>query len=85
MGAIVSPLIKGIPSQPAPTAPAAPAPTVAAPAVDSTEAEREAAAAARRAILARRKTGLLSTIATSARGVLAPGDLAVARRSLLGE
>lgn len=78
MGAIISPLTGSF-STPLP----APAPV--APAVDPAEAEREATAAARRAFLARQKQGRLGTIATSARGVLTPGQLAVARRSLLGE
>lgn len=46
--------------------------------------EAAAEAAARRAALARMAGGRLGTIATSARGVLAPGQSAVTRRSLLG-
>ncbi len=41
-------------------------------------------AAARRAALARLRRGRAGTIATSARGILSPGQTAVARRSLLG-
>ena len=80
MGAIFSPLTGNIPA-----AAPAPAPAPIEPAVDPAEAEREAATVARRAFLARQKQGRLGTIATSAREVLTPGQLAVARRSLLGE
>lgn len=78
MGAIISPLT-GSGQLPAPS------PALAEPAVDPAAAEREAAAAARRAFLARQRTGRLGTIATSVRGVLTPGERSVARRSLLGE
>ena len=62
-----------------------PAPAEIEPAVDPAVVEKEAAAAARRAFIARQKKGRLGTIATSARGVLTPGELSVTRRSLLGE
>ncbi len=78
MGAIISPLTREAPA-PKPT------PTVVEPAVDPAVAEREAASAARRAFLARQQKGRLGTIATTARGVLSPGQLSVVRRSLLGE
>lgn len=42
-------------------------------------------AAARRAFLARQRTGRLGTVATSVRGVLTPGERSATRRSLLGE
>jgi len=60
---------------------AAGAQAIAARAADDAEAE------ARRRNLARNRTGLGGTIATSGRGVLAPlpAALAAARKSLLGE
>ena len=78
MGAIVSPLL-GVGRLPP-----APPPVVVEPAVDPAVAARDASAAARRAFLARRRTGRQGTIATTARGILSPGAIAVARRSLLG-
>ena len=77
MGAIVSPLIGD-------TEVRSPKPAVIEAPVDFAQAEEEAAAAARRAFLARRKRGREGTIATGARGILSPGELAVVRRSLLG-
>ena len=78
MGAIFSPLTGSVQVPP-------PAPAPVEPAIDPAKAEQEAAAAARRAFLARQKKGRLGTIATSVRGILGPGQLSVARRSLLGE
>lgn len=78
MGAIFSPLTGNV-------AVPAPVPVDIEPAVDPAEVEKEAAAAARRSFLARQRSGRLGTIATSGRGVLTPGELSVARRSLLGE
>jgi hypothetical protein len=78
MGAIISPLTGSVYL---PT----PAPTIVEPSVDPAEASSKAAAATRRATLERQKNGRLGTIATSARGVLSPGHLAVVRRSLFGE
>ena len=78
MGAIISPLAGNV-SVPVPE------PVAVEPLVDPAVAERDAAAAARRAFLARQKAGRLGTIATSARGILSSGQLATVRRSLLGE
>ncbi len=78
MGAIISPLTGNV-SMPVPAL------AIIEPDVDSAEAAGEAAAAARRAFFARQKKGRLGTIATSARGILSPGQLAAVRRSLLGE
>ena len=78
MGAIISPLAGQV-SVPAP------APAIVEPSVDPAEVASEASAAARRAFLARQKNGRLGTMVTSARGILSPGQLAVVRRSLLGE
>ena len=78
MAAIVSPLVN-------PDPPPAPAPAAVPKPVDDEKVKREAAAAARRAFLSRRRNGRLGTIATSARGVLSPGNLTIARRSLLVE
>jgi len=63
---------------PAPTPPPAPEPVI--PAVADTTAEQGRIEARQRA-----RQGLAGTIATSARGVLAPLPLAVTRKSLLGE
>ena len=78
MGAIISPLAGNV------SVPAS-APTIVESPVDPAEAASEAASAARRAFLSRQKNGRLVTIATIARGILSPGQLAVVRRSLLGE
>lgn len=63
-----------IPPEPAP----APAPAAPEPAQASAEATRIAGRAAAR-------QGLAGTIATSARGVLAPLPMTLTRKSLLGE
>jgi hypothetical protein len=63
---------------PAPTPPPAPEPV--SPAAADTSAE-----AARIEARQRARQGLSGTIATSARGVLAPLPLPVTRKSLLGE
>lgn len=63
---------------PAPTPPPAPEPV--SPAVADASAEEARIEARQRA-----RQGLSGTIATSARGVLAPLPLQVARKSLLGE
>lgn len=66
-----------VPPQPTP-APATPPPELALAASQATEAARiEARSTARQ--------GIAGTIATSARGVMAPIPLAVTRKSLLGE
>lgn len=81
MAAAVSSLLLAEPaSPPAQVAPAEQLPDPAA----SAAAEEETRAAARRAALARLTGGRLGTIATSARGILSPGQSAVVRRSLLG-
>jgi|GEM_PF-5032484 len=82
MAAVLSPLLIDEPA--VPQAPAAPTP---APEVDPAalaKAEAEAEAAARRRALALARRGRLGTIATSAQGILGPGQSAVERRSLLG-
>ena len=83
MAAVLSPLLVDEPSAPAvnPNRPTGSASTV--------ELVEEATgpvaeAAARRTALARLRRGRAGTIATSARGILQPGQTAVARRSLLG-
>ena len=60
------------------TAPAAPAPEPAQAAAQTAEASRIAGRAAAR-------QGIPGTIATSARGVLAPLPITLTRKSLLGE
>lgn len=81
MSANVSPLLGVRQATPPPASAAAPVD----PGPSAAEVEAEATARARRAAIARRLQGRAGTIATSARGVLSPGQLAVQRRSLLGE
>lgn len=63
-------------------APKPPAPPLAPPPAPDPDA---AAAAARAEALARSRRGLPGTIATSARGLLAPAFPLAARKNLLGE
>ncbi|MCB9928869.1 MAG: hypothetical protein H6844_05575 [Alphaproteobacteria bacterium] len=82
MAAVLSPLLLDQPAVPPPTA--APTPSSANAAASAARAEADAEAAVRRQALARVRRGRLGTIATSARGILAPGPSTVERRSLLG-
>lgn len=82
MAAVLSPLLFDEPA-----VPSAPGPSTgdrADPVAREAAAAAEAKAAARRAAFARLRQGRLGTIATSARGILGPGQSAVERRSLLG-
>ena len=83
MAAVVSSLLLEGPTAP-PSPAAAPAQSAGDAAAAAAAAQAEAETAARRAALARLKEGRLGTIATSARGLLSPGQSAVVRRSLLG-
>ena len=84
MAAVLSPLLLDDPSPPRAATPR-PVANAAQAADAAADAEVSAEAAARREALARLRRGRLGTIATSARGVLSPGQSTVQRRSLLGE
>ena len=83
MAAIVSPLFADDPAPPKGIITPPPALTVAGGPVEEVSGP-VAEAAARRAALARLRSGRIGTIATSARGILQPGHASVTRRSLLG-
>ena len=83
MAAVVSPLFVDEPSPPKGNT--SPPPVLAVADVSAEEASGPVAeAAARRTALVRLRRGRIGTIATSARGILQPGQAAVTRRSLLG-
>ena len=85
MAALVSPLLLDEPSGPAVGAVSKVSQTTGSESATAVaKAEAEAEAAARRAALAHLTRGRLGTIATSARGILSPGQSAIVRRSLLG-
>jgi hypothetical protein len=84
MAAVVSPLLLDQPPEPAAALPKVSQPSGAETAATVAKDEAEAEAAARRAALAQLARGRLGTIATSARGILSPGQSAIVRRSLLG-
>ena len=85
MAAVVSSLLLEKPAAPSgPAMPSSQSSADADAAAAAARSEAEAEAATRRAALARLAGGRLGTIATSARGVLGPGQSAVVRRSLLG-
>ncbi|AUN31814.1 hypothetical protein C0V82_11320 [Niveispirillum cyanobacteriorum] len=69
----------------APATPAVTAPTATTPAAVATPANTATGPTAGEQSLLRRATGRAGTVLTGWRGVLAPGALAPARKTLLGE